>query len=599
MRRRITRAFVLLSLLLFTAHVAAAKETWTSIKSKNFTVVGNAGEDEMRKVTMRLEQFRQAVSLLFSAAKIESRVPTTVILFKSHGSFKPFKPKYKGKTKENVGGYFLPAGDLNYIVLTTDTGGGYNSPYHVIFHEYEHFILSNNLQRAPAWLGEGLAEFVSTLETSDHAQKVRLGTPIAHHVYTLRYNTPIPLKTFFTLDQRSPQYNETDKAGIFYAQSWALIHYLMLGNNGARRPQLTRFISQLNSELPIEENFRQSFQVDYGKMESELRGYLKNHSYPVLEFTLEKPLELNKDAVSTTLTDSEVEYHLGDLLLRSFRLDEAVERLQKSIALNANFAPAHVSLGLVRLRQQRAAEAQKLFRNALALDPRLPLAHYHYAAALGAENKLEEAVASLRQAIALKPDMVGAHAELGRAYRIMRRDEDALAAYNQAILHAPDAPYLYHSRAYLNLQMGRGNGAAFDARTFIKILGWRDDSAPYLALAAYFGHRQKGRDADAAKFLAEAAAKTDPAAAAWPRTIFKYLAGELTVEELLKQSTDTDKLTESHTYIGLDLSLKGRREDALPHLRWVRANGNRNFVEYPLAVAEVERIETAAKPATP
>lgn len=596
MKRRTARAFVVLSLLLLTSHVAAAKETWTSIKSKNFTIIGNAGESEMRKVTMRLEQFRQAISLLFSGAKIETRVPTTVILFKSHGSFKPFKPKYKGKTKENVAGYFLPAEDLNYIVLTTETGWGGGDPYHIIFHEYEHFILANNMRRAPAWLGEGLAEFVSTLETSDNEQKVKLGMPIARHVYTLRQNTPLPLKTFFTVDQRSPQYNENDKAGIFYAQSWALIHYLMLGKDGARRPQLTRFINGLNSDLPIEENFRQSFQVDYGKMESELRGYLKNQTYPVLEFTLTKPLELSKDAVSRTMSEAEVEYHLGDLLLHAFRFDEAAERLQKSIALDANFAPARVSLGLARLYQRRPAEAQKLLRDALALDARNPLAHYHYASALRADNKLEAAVASYRQAVALKPDLVGAHAELGRAYRDLRRNEEALAAYNQAIIHAPDSPYLYHSRAYINLQLGRGNGAALDAKTFIALQGWRDDSAPFLALAAYFGHRQKGRAAEAAKFLAEAVAKTN---AEWPRPVFKYLAGELTAAELLKQSDNNNKLTEAHTYIGLDLSLNGKREDALPHLRWVRDNGNKNFVEYPLAVTEVERIESAAKTATP
>ncbi|MDQ1610962.1 MAG: hypothetical protein QOG00_893 [Pyrinomonadaceae bacterium] len=599
MKRRNTRALVALSLLLFAAHAAPAKDTWTSIKSKNFTVVGNVGESEMRKVTARLEQFRQAVALLFSGAKIETRVPTTVVLFKSHASFKPFKPKYKGKTKEDVGGYFLSGEDSNYIVLTTDTRGA-TSPYQVIFHEYEHFILANNMRRAPAWLSEGLAEFVSTLETSDNEQKVRLGTPIEYHVYTLRQQSPIPLKTFFDVDRRSPQYNESDKAGVFYAQSWALIHYLMLGNDGARRPQLTRFISQLNGELSIEENFRQSFQADYGKLESELRGYLKNHAYPVLEFTLEKPLELSKDAVSTTMMEAEVEYYMGDLLLRSFRFDEAAERLEKSIALDEKFAPARVSLGQVRLYQRRPDEAQKVLREAVALDSQSALAHYHYASALGAGGKLEEAVASLRQAIALKPDLVGAHADLGRAYRNLRRNEESLAAYNEAIRHAPEEPYLYHSRAYVSLQLARGNGAVSDAKTYIKLQGWRDDSAPYLALAAYFGHRQKNRPADAARMLAEAAAKTDPTAAAWPRTIYKYLAGELTADELLKQSTDKDKLTESHTYIGLNLSLDGKRAEALPHLRWVTEQGNRNFVEYPLAVSEVERIEAATvKAATP
>jgi lipoprotein NlpI len=62
----------------------------------------------------------------------------------------------------------------------------------------------------------------------------------------------------------------------------------------------------------------------------------------------------------------------------------------------------------------------------------------------------------------------------------------------------------------------------------------------------------------------------------------------------LEQATDNDKLTEAHAYIGLDLSLEGRDEAALTHLKWVRENGNRNFVEYPLALGEIARIEARA-----
>ena len=40
----------------------------------------------------------------------------------------------------------------------------------------------------------------------------------------------------------------------------------------------------------------------------------------------------------------------------------------------------------------------------------------------------------------------------------------------------------------------------------------------------------------------------------------------------------------------MDLSLTGRREEALLHLRWVKENGNQNFVEYPLALAELGRL---------
>ena len=361
--------------------------------------------------------------------------------------------------------------------------------------------------------------------------------------------------------------------GIFYAQSWALIHYLMLGNNGARRPQLTRFINGLNGDLPLEENFRQSFQTDYAKMEGELRAYLRKESYPVLEYTLDKPLELGS-AVSTTLTEAEVEYHLGDLLLRSFRLDEAAERLQKSIALDANFAPARVSLGHARIYQQRAADAQKILSEALALDPRNALAHYYYASALRAEDKLEEALASYQQAIALKPDLAGAHSELGRLYRDLRRNEEAVESYNQAIRHAPDVASHYQSRAYVNLQLGRGNGAAYDAKAFLHLQSWRDDSAPYLALAAYFGYRQKGRAADAAQ-CRRAAAKTDDATAACPRP--SSILQSNSRRRMLKQATDNDKLTKRTPTRTRSLP---QRHPATHSRLWVRETAKR-FVEYP------------------
>ena len=77
----------------------------------------------------------------------------------------------------------------------------------------------------------------------------------------------------------------------------------------------------------------------------------------------------------------------------------------------------------------------------------------------------------------------------------------------------------------------------------------------------------------------------------WPYPVFRYLKREITEEQLLALATDSDKLTEAHTYIGLDLSLDGKRQEALPHLDWVRENGNKNFVEYPLALAEIERIK--------
>ncbi len=64
--------------------------------------------------------------------------------------------------------------------------------------------------------------------------------------------------------------------------------------------------------------------------------------------------------------------------------------------------------------------------------------------------------------------------------------------------------------------------------------------------------------------------------------------------DLFLLATDNDKLTEAHAYVGLDLSLKGNTEAAFNHLRWVKENGNKNFVEYALALTEIERLESSA-----
>jgi hypothetical protein len=41
--------------------------------------------------------------------------------------------------------------------------------------------------------------------------------------------------------------------------------------------------------------------------------------------------------------------------------------------------------------------------------------------------------------------------------------------------------------------------------------------------------------------------------------------------------------------------LKGRRDEALTHFRWVKEHGTATFIEYAIAVAELERLESGDK----
>lgn len=576
--------------LLLCPSLLQAKETWTRLRTQNFTIIGNASERDMRKVALQLEEFRYTISLLLPKAKITTNIPTVVVLFKSHDSFKPFKPLYKGKVQENVGGYFQRTADINYIALTAETRG--LNPLEVIFHEYEHFVIDNNLNRAPLWFNEGMAEFYSTFEPADDGSKFHLGTPIARHIVELRQGTLLPLDKLLNVSHKSPEYNERGKVGMFYAESWALIHYLMLGEEGKRRPQLSQFIANLNGTLSVEENFRQSFQTDYQTMEKELRQYIGRFTFPAITYIFKKQLDYAKDANVTALSEAEVNAQLGDLLMRTGRAEEAGKRLQQAIALDDHFAPAYLSLGELRLRERKLPEAKPLIEKALALDADNYQAHYLYGTILDEENQIESAMNEYRKAAALKSDIAKPHVALAYDLVRLKREDEAMASFQKAVQLDPRDPNIRRARSYIYLRLGRGFSAAMDATTYLRQQGWRDDHAQYMALVAVFGSRQAHRDADATRFLNDAASKCDTAE--WPYPVMRYLSGQLKEAELFSLATDNDKQTEAHAYVGLDLSLKGNTEAALNHLKWVKENGNKNFVEYALALAEIERLESSA-----
>ena len=128
---------------------ASAKDTWVSIRTKNFTMVGNASEKEVRKVALKLEQFREVFIKLFPNMKFNTPVPTTVVVFKDERSYAPFK------LSDNNAGYFQAGPDVNYIAVRTGTQA--DDTFNIIFHEYTHLLVNNSLKNAPVWLSCGFA----------------------------------------------------------------------------------------------------------------------------------------------------------------------------------------------------------------------------------------------------------------------------------------------------------------------------------------------------------------------------------------------------------------------------------------------------------
>src|SRR5208283_4455979 len=107
------------------------------------------------------------------------------------------------------------------------------------------------------------------------------------------------------------------RQGIFYAQSWLLAHYLMIGGSPTRRAQFRQLTPLLQQGLSPEAAFTNAFRTSLPAMEAELRHYLAQGIFPPLDFgAVQANLDSPRALVTRPLSPAEVCCRLGDELMR-------------------------------------------------------------------------------------------------------------------------------------------------------------------------------------------------------------------------------------------------------------------------------------------
>jgi tetratricopeptide (TPR) repeat protein len=420
--------FVCLALVAPTATAKSA--SWLSLRSPNYLFVGDASAGDMQQIARRFEQFRAVFAAQFPAAGLNSAAPTVVVVFKDDESYRPFRPLYQNNPVD-FAGYFQSGLDVNYVALPA--GGRDAEPYAKIFHESVHLLLDSRARRVPDWFNEGLALYYSTFELSEADGRAVIGRPIPEYLRTLRTRELLPLATLFAIERDSADYNEADKSGLFYAESWVLVHYLISGHGGRRQLQILRFLELCAAGVPVAEGFRKAFGVDYAAMEHELETYLTQEIAGVKYADAGAPTGLAAELKVTSLTEAETEYYQGDLLLHIDRLEDATKHLRRAIDADERLAAGHAALGVAYAKQRKFTEAERNLRQAVALQPDNYLAHYYYAYGLSRQGMdAEQAVNAYDPAAA----------------RVMR------AELNRAIELAPTFPESYRLLAFVNLVTG-------------------------------------------------------------------------------------------------------------------------------------------------
>jgi hypothetical protein len=341
----------------------SAPAGWINVQTKNLNLVSNATEKDTRELATRLEQFHAVFTRLF---RMESRTspPTTVVVFKDEPSFDFFR------SDPGIQGYFL----VNSVEPTMAmVYSGVFKPMNVIHHEYAHALTSDMQQSWPAWLVEGLAEFYATFQVKGNIATVGQAQP--HHVRLLRHRPLIPMRHLFTMEEQQHSYT-----GPFYAQSWALTHYLMLKDRESQRA-FGQFVRLTQQGQPDETAFEQAFQIDLKTLQKELANYVTQEAFNAIELTF-ADLGLEPDVSVRSMTETEVGIYKAVLLVGLLRAGDATAYLKKAEAELGDDARLQATLGLHALMQDRFGDAKEYLRRAIDNGMANYYTHYFRAQAM-------------------------------------------------------------------------------------------------------------------------------------------------------------------------------------------------------------------------
>lgn len=269
-------------------------------------------------------------------------------------------------------------------------------------------------------------------------------------------------------------------------------------------------------------------------MQRELTAYVRLPSFPALVFTPKGSTDVAGLSVER-LSESDASYLQADLLVEIGSTEDAERLLTNALTVDPSHTDAKV-----------------------ALDRESTFAWYELSLAAIASGHDKEADEALAE--------------------IIKRDSN---------------PAWYRTRTYDAYMLGRDEAVIRSAGAFIRSAGPGNESSPYMGYAAALACMRLGLQADAAVRLKSVEESVAPES--WQRVVAQYPQGQFSSEKLLDKAKTDGERTEAHAYIGALSAAQGRREDALVHLRWVKEHGLKNYVEYRMATADLERLE-AAKP---
>jgi Tfp pilus assembly protein PilF len=462
MKRHYRLVLASLVFVSFSGRAFAGDKPWIEVDSPHFRVLSDGSDKDARRVASAFEQIRAVLADHFPNFRLESGAPLLVLAARNEDTAKKLAPElWKGKGAKPAG-YFQHGWEKQFAMVRLDTVAP--ETYEVVYHEYVHTVMHLNFRWLPLWLDEGLAEFYGNSRL-EHGRTI-IGAPTSLSSY-LKDKSLIPLDTLLAVTPGSRYYHDEDLAQMFYAESWALVHFLTFGPGMSNAMKLSQFNTLLQQGTEQKKAFQQVF-GDTAELEKKLDDYV--HRLAFIAGAVNAPEMLNqKEFAVRTLSVAETESQLGSYHLWSRRLGEARRYIEQAVKDDPKLGLAHESMGFLDFEEGKDEQAAREFSQAYELDNSLYLSLFYktmLSGILRSDNPNDQASLHdvLLKTLDLNPQFAPAFVEI--ALLDIRQDKfsEALAVARRAEQLEPARAGYHLLSSQILLRLGRGTEASEFAR---------------------------------------------------------------------------------------------------------------------------------------
>jgi tetratricopeptide (TPR) repeat protein len=462
-------------------------EQWLKIATPNFELFTTADARKGREAVLYFEHVRELFEKI-SRTRPGPKTLVRIIAFQSEKEYGPYR------ATQSAAAYYVGGAGRDYIVMKDISADNYP----VALHEYFHLVVNHSGLALPIWLNEGLADIYSTLKPA--GRKLQIGDIMPGRLQQMQNSKWMDLNALLAVDPGSPYYNEREKTGIFYSESWALAHMLYFSNEYWK--QFGEFLAQIRPGNSQAATFQRVYGKSLQQVTDDLDQYLRGTRFngATLNVKLEKLAEEPDVRPAASLESG---LALAELLTLTRKNSEAKAAYENLARENPSEPEVELAWGRLAGMNFDRAEMRRHYARAIELGVNDGQVYYDYAMALReGGGKEAEIAAALRKAVELKPDFPDAHYALGMYDMDLKQYSEAVVNLGQVKKLTPDrAPSYFRALAFAYYELHKPEEAKKNAESALKYSSESKDVDQAKQLLAYVTQAPSLKEQDGSRRL--------------------------------------------------------------------------------------------------